>query len=43
MMRMLRTTYFESVISTPTLENFEPGGPIKNGTTYIVRPFIAPL
>ena len=26
----------------PILENGEPIGPIENGTTYIVRPFIAP-
>ena len=42
MMRMFRTTYLLSVISTPTLENRDPGGPIRNGTTYKVRPFIAP-
>ena len=41
-MRMFRTTYRLSVISTPTFENREPGGPIRNGTTYIVRPAIAP-
>ena len=43
MMRMFRTTYLLSVISTPTFENREPGGPIRKGTTYIVRPFMAPL
>ena len=30
------------MISTPTFENREPGGPIRKGTTYIVRPAIAP-
>ena len=43
MIRMLRTTYLLSVISTPTFENRDPGGPIRKGTTYIVRPFIAPV
>jgi hypothetical protein len=43
MIRMLRTTYLLSVISTPTLENRDPGGPIRKGTTYIVRPAMAPL
>ena len=42
MMRRLATTYGLSVISTPTRLYFEPMGPIKYGTTYIVRPFIAP-
>ena len=40
MIRMLRTTYLLSVISTPTFEKRDPGGPIRKGTTYIVRPFI---
>ena len=30
------------MISTPTFEYGDPGGPIRNGTTYIVRPFIDP-
>ena len=30
------------MISTPTLLNGEPSGPMTYGTTYIVRPFIAP-
>ena len=42
MTRMLRTTYLLSVISTPTFENRDPGGPIRKGTTYIVRPFMTP-
>ena len=42
MIRMFRTTYRLSVISTPTFENRDPGGPIRNGTTNSVRPFIAP-
>ena len=31
------------MISTPISEISEPSGPIENGTTYIVRPFIEPL
>jgi len=42
MMRMLATTYGLSVTSTPTLLNGESAGPIRYGTTYIVRPAIAP-
>uniref|UniRef100_A0A1B0A7E0 Uncharacterized protein n=1 Tax=Glossina pallidipes TaxID=7398 RepID=A0A1B0A7E0_GLOPL len=30
----------ESVISTPILDKGEPTGPIENGITYIVRPFM---
>ncbi len=30
------------MISTPMCEIFEPSGPIENGTTYMVRPFIDP-
>src|SRR5579875_2979859 len=37
------TTYAESVISTPSAEILDPSGPMQNGTTYIVRPFIQPL
>src|SRR5215510_3443639 len=39
---MLSATYGESVISTPMYDNGEPSGPMLNGTTYIVRPRIAP-
>ena len=42
MMRMFTTTYGESVISTPSCAMREPMGPIENGTTYMVRPRIAP-
>src|SRR5512142_1075657 len=42
MIRMLTATYGLSVISTPTCEMWLPTGPIENGTTYIVRPRIAP-
>ena len=43
MIRIDRTTYLLSVISTPTFEKRDPGGPIRKGTTYIVRPFMATL
>ena len=43
MIRILTTTYGESVSSMPMWEIGEPSGPMLNGTTYIVRPFIAPL
>src|SRR5579875_2992958 len=36
------TTYAESVISTPSAEILDPSGPMQNGTTYIVRPFMHP-
>ena len=36
------TTYAESVISTPSWLMLEPSGPMQKGTTYIVRPFMAP-
>ena len=39
-MRMFKTTYRLSVISMPTFEYEDPEGPMRNGTTYIVRPFI---
>ncbi len=39
---MLTTTYGESVTCTPSRASGEPSGPIENGTTYIVRPFIEP-
>ena len=42
MIRMLATTYGLSVTSIPTLLKAEPRGPMTYGTTYIVRPFIAP-
>src|SRR5216683_2105682 len=42
MIRMLATTYGLSVTSTPTLLIGELTGPITYGTTYIVRPRIAP-
>lgn len=42
MVRMDTATYAESVISTPIAERSEPSGPMQNGTTYIVRPFIEP-
>jgi hypothetical protein len=35
-------TYGESVISTPSWEMLPPSGPMQNGTTYIVRPRMAP-
>ena len=40
MIRMLVATYAESVSCTPMWAIGEPSGPIENGTTYIVRPFI---
>ena len=43
MIRMLTATYAESVSCTPISAIGEPSGPIENGTTYIVRPFITPL
>src|SRR5664280_30893 len=43
MIRILTTTYGESVTSTPILQIGESSGPIAKGTTYIVRPFIEPL
>ena len=42
MIRMLTTTYAESVISTPSCEIVPPSGPMLNGTTYMVRPLIDP-
>src|SRR3954468_7591211 len=42
MIRMLTATYAESVSWTPISASGEPIGPIENGTTYIVRPRIAP-
>ena len=43
MVRMLTATYAESVSSTPMCAIGEPSGPIENGTTYSVRPRIAPV
>ena len=43
MIRMLTATYAESVSCTPMWAIGEPSGPIENGTTYIVRPCIAPV
>src|ERR1039458_8802925 len=43
MMRMLTTTYAESVSSTPICEMGEPTGPIEKGRTYMVRPRMEPL
>ncbi len=40
--RMFTATYGLSDSSTPMCEIGEPSGPIENGTTYIVRPRIAP-
>ena len=42
MMRMLTATYALSVSCTPMCAIGEPSGPIENGTTYIMRPRIAP-
>jgi hypothetical protein len=43
MIRMLAATYGESVSCTPMWAIGEPSGPMENGTTYIVRPRIAPV
>ena len=42
MIRMLTTTYGESVSCTPICAIGEPTGPMLNGMTYIVRPFMQP-
>ena len=42
MIRMFTATYAESLSCTPMCAIGEPSGPMLNGTTYIVRPFIAP-
>src|SRR6185437_3729782 len=42
MMRMLTTTYAESVSCTPICDAGESIGPIQNGKTYIVRPRMQP-
>ncbi len=41
--RMLTTTYGESVNCTPICDIGEPTGPMLNGSTYIVRPCMQPL
>mmetsp|Transcript_43756 Transcript_43756/g.107426 ORF Transcript_43756/g.107426 Transcript_43756/m.107426 type:complete len:218 (+) Transcript_43756:1357-2010(+) len=41
MTRIDATTYGESVTCTPIAECSLPSGPIENGTTYMVRPFMA--
>src|SRR2546422_913405 len=43
MIRMLTTTYGESVTSMPILQMGESSGPMAKGTTYIVRPCMQPL
>ena len=43
MIRMLTATYAESVSCTPMWAMDEPSGPIENGTTYMVRPRMAPV
>ena len=42
MIRMLTTTYGESVSCTPICDIGEPIGPMLNGSTYIVRPRMQP-
>src|SRR5919202_1509025 len=42
MIRMLTTTYGESVNSTPIRAIGDPSGPIEKGATYIVRPLMQP-
>ena len=42
MIRILTTTYSESVICTPYLASGEPSGPIQKGITYKTLPFMAP-
>ena len=43
MMRMLTATYAESESCTPMWAMGEPSGPMEKGTTYMVRPFMAPV
>jgi hypothetical protein len=43
MIRIDTATYAESVSCTPMCAIGEPSGPIENGTTYIVRPAMAPV
>ncbi len=42
-MRMLTTTYGESVNCTPICDMAPPMGPMLNGSTYMVRPCMQPL
>src|SRR5688572_15892998 len=42
MMRMFTATYALSDSSTPMWAIGEPSGPMENGTTYMVRPFMQP-
>src|ERR1700722_18242611 len=42
MIRMLTTTYGESVSCTPMRAMGDPSGPMENGTTYMVRPDMLP-
>ena len=42
MIRMLTTTYGESLSSTPYCASGEPSGPMQKGMTYIVRPRMHP-
>ena len=42
MIRIDRTTYSESVISTPSFGSSEPSGPMQNGMTNMVRPRMLP-
>ena len=41
-MRMLTTTYGESVNCTPICDIGDPTGPMLNGSTYMVRPCMQP-
>ena len=43
MIRMLTTTYGESVSCTAMRDIGDPGTPMLNASTYIVRPAMAPL
>src|SRR6185312_1791883 len=42
-MRMLTTTYGESVNCTPICDMGESNGPMQKGSTYMVRPCMQPL
>ena len=43
MIRMFTATYAESVSWTPMWAMGEPSGPMLKGTTYMVRPRMAPV
>ena len=43
MMRVLTTTYGESVSCTPICDGDEPTVPMLKAITYIVRPAMAPV